>query len=103
MLHADVGMFDRHLSTIVDLIVPHRMNLSDDPFEVIKNGWDVVPMMWHNVCCSALQPIGWLKPLIRALRTPIGGGLPLLLSMVLHQPHMVNLFTKATIWSSPLR
>ena len=34
MLHADVGMFDRHLSTIVDLIVPHRMNLSDDPFEV---------------------------------------------------------------------
>ena len=34
MLHADTGMFDRHLSTIVDLIVPHRMNLSDDPFEV---------------------------------------------------------------------
>ena len=34
MLHADVGMFDRHLSTIVDLIVPHRMNLSDDPFEI---------------------------------------------------------------------
>ena len=26
MLHADVGMFYRHLSTIVDLIVPHRMN-----------------------------------------------------------------------------
>ena len=34
MLHADVGMFDRHLMTIVDLIVPHRMNLSDDPFEI---------------------------------------------------------------------
>ena len=34
LLHADQGMFDRHLSIVVDLIVPHRMNLSDDPFEV---------------------------------------------------------------------
>ena len=34
LLHADRGMFDRHLSIVVDLIVPHRMNLSDDPFEV---------------------------------------------------------------------
>ena len=34
MLHADRGMFDRHLAIVVDLIVPHRMNLMDDPFEV---------------------------------------------------------------------
>tara|TARA_B100000767_G_scaffold264683_1_gene279860 strand:+ start:322 stop:1788 length:1467 start_codon:yes stop_codon:yes gene_type:complete len=34
LLHADKGMFDRHLSIVVDLIVPHRMNLSDDPFEI---------------------------------------------------------------------
>ena len=34
MLHADKGMFDRHLAIVVDLIVPHRMNLMDDPFEV---------------------------------------------------------------------
>ena len=34
MLHSDVGMFDRHLSSIVDFIVPHRMNLVDDAFEV---------------------------------------------------------------------
>tara|TARA_B110000444_G_C18850916_1_gene605504 strand:+ start:92 stop:1558 length:1467 start_codon:yes stop_codon:yes gene_type:complete len=34
LLIADKGMFDRHLSIVVDLIVPHRMNLSDDPFEI---------------------------------------------------------------------
>ena len=34
LLNADKGMFDRHLSIVVDLIVPHRMNLSDDPFEI---------------------------------------------------------------------
>jgi len=34
LLHADKGMFDRHLSIVVDLIVPHRMNLTDDPFEI---------------------------------------------------------------------
>ncbi|MBT4066027.1 MAG: hypothetical protein HOE76_02255 [Euryarchaeota archaeon] len=34
LLQADKGMFDRHLSIVVDMIVPHRMNLSDDPFEI---------------------------------------------------------------------
>ena len=34
LLYADRGMFDRHLTIVVDLIVPHRMNLTDDPFEV---------------------------------------------------------------------
>ena len=34
LLQADKGMFDRHLSIVVDLIVPHRMNLTDDPFEI---------------------------------------------------------------------
>ena len=34
LLNADNGMFDSHLSIVVDLIVPHRMNLSDDPFEI---------------------------------------------------------------------
>ena len=34
ILNIDRGMFDRHLNSVVDLIVPHRMNLSDDPFEV---------------------------------------------------------------------
>ncbi len=34
LLQADRGMFDRHLAIVVDLIVPHRMNLSDDPFEI---------------------------------------------------------------------
>lgn len=34
LLKADRGMFDRHLAIVVDLIVPHRMNLSDDPFEI---------------------------------------------------------------------
>lgn len=30
----DKGMMDYHLNSIVDLIVPHTMNLSDDPFEI---------------------------------------------------------------------
>ena len=34
LLHADKGMFDHKLNSVVDLIVPHRMNLTDDPFEV---------------------------------------------------------------------
>jgi hypothetical protein len=34
ILNIDRGMFDRHLNTVVDLIVPHRMNLTDDPFEI---------------------------------------------------------------------
>ena len=34
LVNADRGMFDRHLKLVVDLIVPHRMNLMDDPFEV---------------------------------------------------------------------
>ncbi|HIL66151.1 MAG TPA: hypothetical protein EYG33_08325, partial [Candidatus Poseidoniales archaeon] len=34
LLRADRGMFDSHLAITVDLIVPHRMNLTDDPFEV---------------------------------------------------------------------
>ncbi len=34
ILTIDRGMFDRHLNTVVDLIVPHRMNLTDDPFEI---------------------------------------------------------------------
>ena len=34
LLRADRGMFDRHLAIVVDLIVPHRMNLTDDPFEI---------------------------------------------------------------------
>ena len=34
MLQIDRGMFDYNLNSVVDLIVPHRMNLSDDPFEV---------------------------------------------------------------------
>lgn len=34
LLHADKGLIDRHLNNIIDLIVPHRMNLTDDPFEV---------------------------------------------------------------------
>ena len=29
ILHADKGMFERHLSNVVDLIVPHRMNLTE--------------------------------------------------------------------------
>ena len=34
IINVDRGMFDRHLNSVVDLIVPHRMNLSDDPFEI---------------------------------------------------------------------
>ncbi len=34
ILQADRAMFEANLNTVVDLIVPHRMNLSDDPFEV---------------------------------------------------------------------
>ena len=34
ILQMDRGMFESNLNTVVDLIVPHRMNLSDDPFEV---------------------------------------------------------------------
>ncbi len=34
LLHADKGLFDYKLNSVVDLIVPHRMNLTDDPFEV---------------------------------------------------------------------
>ncbi len=34
LLQVDRGMFDRHLAIVVDLIVPHRMNLTDDPFEI---------------------------------------------------------------------
>jgi len=34
LLNLDRGMFDRHLNTVVDTIVPYRMNLTDDPFEV---------------------------------------------------------------------
>jgi hypothetical protein len=34
LLHADRGMFEAKLNSVVDLIVPHRMNLTDDPFEV---------------------------------------------------------------------
>jgi len=34
LLHADRGLIDGHLNKIIDLIVPHRMNLTDDPYEV---------------------------------------------------------------------
>ena len=34
ILQVDRAMFESNLNTVVDLIVPHRMNLSDDPFEV---------------------------------------------------------------------
>ena len=34
ILNVDRGMFDRHLNTVVELLVPHRMNLSDDPYEI---------------------------------------------------------------------
>ena len=34
ILRIDKGMFDHHLNAVVDLSVPHRMNLTDDPFEV---------------------------------------------------------------------
>ena len=34
ILQMDRAMFESNLNNVVDLIVPHRMNLSDDPFEV---------------------------------------------------------------------
>jgi len=34
LLQADRGTFERHLDEVVDLVVPHRMSLSDDPYEV---------------------------------------------------------------------
>tara|TARA_B100000282_G_C31732645_1_gene491782 strand:+ start:320 stop:1798 length:1479 start_codon:yes stop_codon:yes gene_type:complete len=34
LLNIDKGMFDAKLNNVVDLIVPHRMNLTDDPYEV---------------------------------------------------------------------
>ncbi len=34
ILQMDRAMFESNLNTVVDLIVPHRMNLSDDPFAV---------------------------------------------------------------------
>ncbi len=33
MMSVDRGMFEANLNSVVDQIVPHRMNLSDDPFE----------------------------------------------------------------------
>ena len=38
LLRADKGMFDRHLNLVVDLIIPHRMNLSDDPL-IVHERW----------------------------------------------------------------
>ncbi len=34
LLQADRGTFERHLDEVVELVVPHRMSLSDDPYEV---------------------------------------------------------------------
>jgi hypothetical protein len=34
LLEADRGTFERHLDEVVDLVVPQRMSLSDDPYEV---------------------------------------------------------------------
>ena len=38
MMSVDRGMFESILDSVVDQIVPHRMNLSDDPFET-HNKW----------------------------------------------------------------
>ena len=38
LLKADKGMFDRHLNLVVDLIIPHRMNLTDDPL-IVHERW----------------------------------------------------------------
>ena len=38
MMSVDRGMFESILNSVVDQIVPHRMNLSDDPFET-HNKW----------------------------------------------------------------
>ena len=34
ILNLDRGMFERHLNNVVERLVPYRMNLTDDPFEV---------------------------------------------------------------------
>ncbi len=34
ILNIDRGMFEHKLNQVVDLIVPHRMNLTDDPYQV---------------------------------------------------------------------
>ena len=36
LLSADRGMFEYKLNNVVDLVVPHRMNLTDDPYKVHK-------------------------------------------------------------------
>ena len=33
LLNVDRGMFEHKLNTVVELVVPHRMNLTDDPYE----------------------------------------------------------------------
>jgi hypothetical protein len=38
ILNLDRGMFERHLINVVERLVPYRMNLTDDPFEV-HNTW----------------------------------------------------------------
>ena len=38
ILNMDQGMFERHLINVVERLVPYRMNLTDDPFEV-HNTW----------------------------------------------------------------
>ena len=74
ILSVDRGMFDRHLNTVVDLIVPHRMNLSDDPLRFTRNGSVDEWTMWPIACCSTSPPTGWPKPLTRTLPTPTDGG-----------------------------
>ncbi|MEC8541183.1 MAG: hypothetical protein VXY53_05025, partial [Candidatus Thermoplasmatota archaeon] len=34
LLNVDRGMFEFKLNNVVDLVVPHRMNLTDDPYRV---------------------------------------------------------------------
>ena len=36
LLNVDRGMFEHKLNTVVELVVPHRMNLTDDPYQVHK-------------------------------------------------------------------
>ena len=38
LLNIDRGMFEHKLNNVVDLIVPHRMNLTDDPY-VVHQKW----------------------------------------------------------------
>ena len=70
ILNIDRGMFDRHLNTVVDLIVPHRMNLSDDPFEIHQK-WlgrrmdDVAHRLLFHI--ASLCSMGW-PPLLMANR-----------------------------------